>query len=39
VLSGHYDDLIRPHRDVQYAAMTFGREGVQGETLRLEPGE
>ncbi len=39
VLSSHYDDLIRPHRDVQYAAMTFGRDSVQGESLLLEPGQ
>jgi len=36
VLSSHYDDLIRPHRDVEYVPMTFGRENVQGEVLRLE---
>ena len=39
VLSSHYDDLIRLHRDVQYAAMTFGREEVQGAALLLEAGE
>ena len=36
VLSSHYDDLIRPHRDVEYVPMTFGRENVQGDVLRLE---
>jgi penicillin amidase len=39
VLSSHYDNLIRPHRDVEYAAMTFGRDAVQGDILLLEPGE
>jgi penicillin amidase len=37
VLSPHYDDLIRPHRDVEYLPMHFGRENVTGDTLRLEP--
>ena len=37
VLSSHYDDLIRPHRDVEYVPMTFGRENVQGDVLTLEP--
>ena len=37
VLSSHYDDLIRPHRDVEYLPMLFGRENVQGDVLRLEP--
>jgi penicillin amidase len=36
VLSTHYDDLIRPHRDVEYVPMRFGRENVQGDVLRLE---
>ncbi len=36
VLSTHYDDLIRPHRDVEYVPMTFGREHVEGDVLRLE---
>jgi penicillin amidase len=39
LLSSHYDDLIRPHRDVEYAAMLFGRDQVQGDTLLLEPGD
>ncbi len=38
VLSRHYDDLIEPHRDGVYLPMTFGREQVQGDLLRLEPG-
>lgn len=37
VLSGHYDNLIRRHRDVAYLPMLFGRENVRGDTLRLEP--
>ncbi len=37
VLSPHYDDLIRRHRDVEYLPMRFGQENVTGETLRLEP--
>ncbi|HHW86632.1 MAG TPA: penicillin acylase family protein [Chloroflexi bacterium] len=37
VLSRHYDDLIRRHRDVEYLPMRFGREHVTGDTLRLEP--
>ena len=37
VLSRHYDDLIARHRDVAYLPMTFGRENVMGDTLRLEP--
>jgi acyl-homoserine lactone acylase PvdQ len=37
VLSRHYDDLIRRHRDVAYLPMRFGRENVTGDTLRLEP--
>lgn len=37
VLSPHYDDLIRRHRDVDYLPMRFGRESVTGDTLRLEP--
>jgi penicillin amidase len=37
VLSNHYDDLIRGHRDVDYLPMLFGRENVNGATLRLEP--
>jgi penicillin amidase len=37
VLSGHYDDLIRLHRDVQYLPMAFGRAQVEGDTLTLEP--
>ncbi|MFO7631739.1 MAG: penicillin acylase family protein [Caldilinea sp.] len=37
VLSRHYDDLIRSHRDVEYLPMLFGRERVDGDTLRLEP--
>ncbi len=37
VLSNHYDDLIRRHRDVEYLPMLFGRENVNGDTLRLEP--
>jgi penicillin amidase len=39
LLSSHYDDLIRPHRDVEYAAMLFGRDQVQGDTLLLESGD
>jgi penicillin amidase len=37
VLSSHYDDLIRLHRDVQYIPMAFGRDRVGGDTLTLEP--
>jgi len=37
VLSRHYDDLIRRHRDVAYLPMRFGRANVTGDTLRLEP--
>lgn len=38
VLSSHYADFIRPHRDVEYLPMTWGRAAVSGDTLRLEPG-
>jgi penicillin G amidase len=37
VLSSHYDDLIRLHRDVEYIPMAFGRAQVAGDTLTLEP--
>lgn len=37
VLSRHYDDLIRRHRDVAYLPMHFGRENVTGDVLRLTP--
>ena len=37
LLSSHYDDFIRPHRDVQYVPMAFGRTEVAGDTLTLEP--
>lgn len=37
VLSRHYDDLIRRHRDVAYLPMRFGRENVAGDVLRLTP--
>ena len=37
VLSSHYDDFIRPHRDVQSIPMAFGRAQVAGDTLILEP--
>jgi penicillin amidase len=37
VLSRHYDDLVRPHRDVQYIPMTFGRDQVTGDRLLLDP--
>jgi penicillin amidase len=37
VLSSHYDDLIRLHRDVEYAPMRFGREQAAGDLLLLEP--
>lgn len=37
VLSNHYDNLIRRHRDVEYLPMLFGKENVRGNTLRLEP--
>jgi penicillin amidase len=37
VLSPHYDDFIERHRDVEYLPMTFGRENVSGDLLRLEP--
>ncbi|MFN8490176.1 MAG: penicillin acylase family protein [Caldilineaceae bacterium] len=36
-LSAHYADLIERHRDVQYLPMSFGRDGVSGDVLRLEP--
>ncbi len=36
VLSAHYDDFIERHRDVKYLAMSFGREQVNGDVLRLE---
>ena len=38
VLSSHYDDFIRPHRDVEYAPMQFGRAQASGDLLLLEPG-
>ena len=37
LLSSHYDDFIRPHRDVEYTPMAFGRPHVAGDTLTLEP--
>ncbi len=37
VLSSHYDDFIRPHRDVEYLPMAFGRTQVTGDTLTLKP--
>ena len=37
VLSPHYDDFIKLHRDVGYLPMTFGRENVKGDVLVLEP--
>ncbi len=37
VLSRHYDDLIEPHRDVEYLPMTWGRDNAEGNVLRLEP--
>jgi penicillin amidase len=37
VLSSHYDDLVRLHRDVQYLPMAFGRTAVEGDSLTLEP--
>ena len=37
VLSPHYADLIRRHRDVEYLPMTFGQENVQGKVLVLAP--
>lgn len=37
LLSRHYDDLVEPHRNVEYLPMTFGRENVEGTVLRLEP--
>jgi penicillin amidase len=37
VLSNHYDDLVRLHRDVQYLPMAFGRTAVEGDSLTLEP--
>ena len=37
VLSNHYDDLIRMHRDVEYLPMLFGRENVKGDVLLLAP--
>jgi penicillin amidase len=37
LLSSHYDDFIRPHRDVEYIPMAFGRPHVAGDTLTLEP--
>ncbi|MBW7881210.1 MAG: penicillin acylase family protein [Caldilineaceae bacterium] len=39
VLSPHYDDFIRMHRDVEYLPMLFGRENVTGDILRLEPAQ
>jgi penicillin amidase len=36
VLSGHYDDLVERHRDMEYLPMTFGRDYVAGSILRLE---
>ena len=37
LLSKHYDDLIRRHRDVEYLPMRFGRDGLTGDRLVLEP--
>lgn len=37
VLSSHYDDFIRMHRDVEYVPMHFGRTQVDGDVLTLEP--
>ncbi len=37
LLSGHYDDLIARHQRVEYLPMSFGRDQVQGDLLRLEP--
>ncbi len=37
LLSGHYADLIRLHRDVGYLPMRFGRSQVQGDVLMLQP--
>ncbi len=37
VLSPHYDDLIEPHRNVEYLPMTFGREATSGNTQTLVP--
>jgi len=36
-LSAHYADLIERHRDLQYLPMSFGREQVKGDLLRLDP--
>ncbi len=36
-LSGHYDDLIRRHRDVEYLPMPFDEEPVEGDRLELLP--
>ncbi|MFM7584593.1 MAG: penicillin acylase family protein, partial [Caldilinea sp.] len=37
LLSEHYDDLIRRHRDVEYLPMSFGRAQVRGTRLLLQP--
>ncbi|MBU6351127.1 MAG: penicillin acylase family protein [Chloroflexi bacterium] len=37
VLSEHYDNLIRRHRDVEYLPMSFGRAQVSGTRLLLQP--
>lgn len=37
LLSPHYADLVKPHRDVKYLPMTFGRDHASGDQLRLEP--
>lgn len=36
-LSNHYADRLRPHRDVEYAPMTLGRENTSGNVLHLSP--
>lgn len=37
VLSEHYDNLIRRHRDVEYLPMSFGRAQVSRTRLLLQP--
>ena len=37
LLSSHFDDLMKPHRDGQYLDVSFGNPEMEGEILILEP--
>ena len=37
LLSSHFDDLMKPHRDGQYLDVPFGNPEMEGEILILEP--